>query len=78
MQIEVLQVCWYRLLHLPRNDHSYYCFELSWDGFLNLVPQARLELAHLAVPASKTGVSTNSTIGAILYLYYKFGGPGGT
>ena len=31
----------------------------------NLVPQARLELAHLAVLASKTSVSTNSTIGAL-------------
>ena len=29
-----------------------------------MVPQARLELAHLSVLASKTSVSTNSTIGA--------------
>ena len=33
-----------------------------------LVPQERLELSHLAIPEPKSGVSTNSTIGAKLYI----------
>ena len=41
-----------------------------------LVPQERLELSHLAIPEPKSGVSTNSTNGALLYLY--FGGPSRT
>jgi hypothetical protein len=34
-----------------------------------LVPHERLELSHLAVPASKTGVSANSTNGALSICY---------
>jgi hypothetical protein len=40
------------------------CVSTYFTTVAILVPQRRLELLHLAVPASKTGVSTNSTIGA--------------
>ena len=40
-----------------------------------MVPTARLELAHLSIPASKTGASTNSARWAITDYLLGWGAP---